>query len=323
MKKIATPKAVASLIKRAYAQPTLVPASRLDKGSSKKRESLKDVPVGVALKLRELCHGNSHQLQRDTESRLADLKQSAHIRVADEIPTPQLHVQFVYFDGKFEVLDGNHRLTLWGNPGETSKVPEFVDVTIHYPATVKEYRTLYRCIDSAQAKKTNQQNMYGIFKAIGVTPISPVFKANKVVSAIRHVTGCTEEPESLLEGARSIAPELALLDSYTFSTKRKETYAGSVWAALLILLREGHDTKVVAQFALHLKVARTWANDKSVPTAVREFLAEYVQFALPGSAGNMSKVVVLVKETFAKYANDVLKANQSLAASSRTRLKLA
>lgn len=300
MKSIKTPRSVALLLKRAKLRPVSVSPLRLDLTSAARKQTLPAMPVGEALALFAMCSG-SHDLQRDTLGRLANTKKTAYLRNAEEVPTPQQAVQFVYFRERLEALDGNHRMTLWSREGEVSKVPATVDVTIHYPQDEAEYNKLYRCIDSTAARKTNSDNLYGIFHAIGLTPTSELFKSQKLVSAIQFVgcTGNSLDADKLLNAARSLQSELKTLDGYGFHSAQKYTYSSGVWAGLLILMKEERDLSRVGEFAAYLRLARLDPTSTIVPQSVNRFLTAYRE--LNKSASGMSSVVKLLKDSFNEF----------------------
>lgn len=291
---------VRALLKKARANPVLVPSVRVDLASVCRRETFVDEPIGSVLALAGLNDRAPHRLQRNTQGRLDNAKKTAYLRNVKEVPTPQHIIQFIWFNGAMEVVDGNHRLSLWSNPGEVCKVPKAVTLVIHYPADETEYRLVYRCIDSQDARKTGQDTLYGVFRAIGFEPESELLLSNKLVSAIKYVANCTSEPDSLLKGAASIAKELQILDSVGFKAAPRVTYSGGVWAGLLSLLKDKENTLTVFEFATHLNMLRITAG-YGVSKAAEDFLAEYLTISAPGAQANIPHVVALVKRCYKDF----------------------
>ena len=301
MKKQAHPRAVVNLLKKAMANPVAVSVTRLDTTSVARKQTIPNMEIGAVLALFEMCAG-AHDLQRNTTGRLDNIKKTGYLRNAAEVPTPQSAVQFVFFNGKLEALDGNHRMTLWSRAGEVSMVPSHVDVTIHYPKDEAEYHQVYRCIDSTQSRKTNSDNLYGIFRAIGLAPKSELFLSQKLVSTLKAFShGKKDDPDSLLAAARSLERELKALDSYGFKSANKFTYSSGVWVGLLALLKENKQD--VAEFAEYLLLARCGPRTSLIktPVAITQFLASYATIASPGVESNIPRVAALLKSAFSDF----------------------
>lgn len=307
-KTIRRPAALTALLKAAKTKPVSLPAGLFDTASVLRRESLGEMPIGEVLALTGYYRENGqqfHRLQRDTEARLAGQgRRSAHLRNYDFVPAPQHVISLVYFNDKVEVLDGNTRLMLWsGVTSQTSLVPASVLVTMYYPADQAEYDQLYRCFDSNEAKKSNQDNLFGILRAEGLKPTSELLLRNKVVSAIRDVAGVLNTPEGLLEGVRALKRPLAYLDSYGFSSKRspENFMCSGVYAGLLALLFTGEDKKTVAAFAKELKSSSESASYVSGSAAVCTLVDELKKFPARGAQVNLRKVRKMVESAYREF----------------------
>jgi len=322
------PVGLVRLLEKAHSQPVVLPKEMLDVKSTVRREFLGDLPIGELLAL--TGHSRSkephpHRLQRDTAARLKASRRSAHLRASKAVPTPQQHISLVWFRGKVEVLDGNTRIALWsGQAGEELLVPASVLVTMYYPADEAEYDELYRCFDSSEALKTNQDNLFGMMHAIGLTPTSDLFRKNKLVSAICLVAGVRHSPDQLFEGVRTLAKPLEQLDSFGFSAGPRVSYSAGVYAGLLSLLQQGRKRQVVAAFARELKNSREQEGYVSSSETVRQFLSEYPQAKSVAAGAGVKRVRELVEQMFEKFeaeqeANTGIKSK----APARTRVKKA
>lgn len=307
MSKVSMPKRLAALMARAKKKPVVINAGLLDQLSVVRRQCLPNIPLGEVLAWRrEATKGATsvakHQLQRNTEGRLANLKKTAYLRHSDFVPTPQQHVQFVWWKDVLETVDGDHRLTLWADPGENVLRPADVDVTIHYPKDEAEYNLVYRCIDSGDSRKTNQDNIYGILNAIGLKPQSELFLANRIVTALLHVSAKENTPDDLLQAAREWREELHVLDSYMLLGGKRYTYSSGVWAGLLMLLRNEVDRELLRSYAVYLRQARRFGDTENMPVAIKGFLDAYCEMKSPGVSSNVPKVVALTVEYFNKFS---------------------
>jgi hypothetical protein len=304
-KTIQRPAALTNLMAKAKAKPVKLPAAMLDAKSTLRRECLGDMPIGELLALTGYGRAKEHaphRLQRDTEARLAASRRSAHLRCFKAVPTPQHHISLVWFKGKLEVVDGNTRLTLWaGLTNEEVLVPASAVVTMYYPASETEYDLLYRCFDSNESRKTNQDNLFGMLRAVGIKPTSELLKKNKLVNAIRMVAGVGSTPESLFEGVRALVKPLQDLDSYGFAASPRQSYTTGVYTGLLSLLSQGYDRKMVAAFAKELKSCREVTGYASRNEAVQEFMLRYPECVSLASSVAVRKVRELTEKTYQAF----------------------
>lgn len=306
MSKNITPLAVLEMRKKAKSNPYLVNSLRIDATGNKRKETLPDVPIQQVLALYKMCESKPHELQRNTEARLANPAKTGHLRNAETVPTTQQNASFVYFEEKLEVLDANHRMNIWANPGEVAKMPACADVTYHYPRNLAEYNLLYRSIDSSLANKTNQDNLYGILHSIGVPLASPLFKSVKVVTTV-VVAACLPakfSPDDFLAGAQSLAEELAILDSYLFESKPRKTYSSGVWVGLLTLLKDGAANRErLRSFAGFINMARAMPDQQAVevPTVIKDFVKKYQEFKSPGTAGNVPTITKMLLDAHSEF----------------------
>lgn len=322
------PVALVRLLEKAHSNPVAVPEEVLDVKSTVRREFLGDMPIGELLALTGHSRNKElhpHRLQRDTAARLKASRRSAHLRSVKAVPTPQQHISLVWFRGKVEVLDGNTRIALWsGQSEEEILVPASVLVTMYYPADEAEYDELYRCFDSSEALKTNQDNLFGMMHAIGLTPTSDLFRKNKLVSAICLVAGVRHSPEQLFEGVRTLAKPLEYLDTFGFSAGPRVSYSAGVYAGLLSLLQQGRKRQVVAAFAKELKNSREQVGYTSESKTVQEFLAQYPEAKAVAAGAGVKRVRELVEQMFDKFeAEYEATAGIKTKAPTRTRVKKA
>lgn len=299
------PAALVSLLDKARTKPVELPEASIDASSTIRRESLGDMPIGELLALTGYNRSKEHtphRLQRDTESRLEAVRRTAHLRCSDSVPTPQHQISLVWFNKKLEVVDGNSRLMLWsGHTEEEVLVPASVLVTMYYPDDEVEYDLLYRCYDSNDSRKTNQDNLFGIMHANGITPKSGLLRKNKVVSAICMAAGEPHSPEGLFNGVQQLTKELTLLDSYGFSAEPRTSYGAGVYAGLLSVLKKGSSKPAVAAFAKELRQCREVDGYTSPSPAVQEFMAAYPEAKSVSAGTAVKRVRELIERVFVKY----------------------
>lgn len=299
------PNALTTLLDKAKAKPVVVPTNVLDVKTTSHVENMGKMPIGELLAL--TGYGRSkehmpHRLQRDTQARLAAVRRSAHLRRFDAVPAAQHVISLVWFKNKLEVVDGNTRLMLWsGQTNEEVLVPADVIVLMYYPASEAEYDELYRCFDSNDARKTNQDNLFGMLRAVGIAPTSDLLKKNKVVSAICMVAGVKHTPEALFEGVKVLATPLRDLDSYGFAAAPRVSYSGGVYAGLLSVLSQGYDRVKVAAFAKELKSLREVSGYVTPHAAVQEFANAYPEATSVAPGKAFKQVRELVERTYKKF----------------------
>ena len=310
---IRRPAALVKQLEKARAKPVILPKDVLDVKSTVRRESLGDMPIGELLALTGYSRAKEHsphRLQRDTQARLLATRRSSHLRCFNAVPTPQHHISLVWFKNEVEVVDGNTRLTLWsGQTNEEVMVPAKVLVTMFYPADEAEYDELYRCFDSNESRKTNQDNLFGMMRAIGLKPTSDLLRKNKVVSAICSVAGVRHSPEQLFEGVRALAKPLEYLDSYGFSAAPRVSYGAGVYAGLLSVLQGGYNFPAIAAFALELKNCREKAGYQSKSEVIQQFMADYPEAKSVSAGAAVKRVRELTERMFKKFETEYTKAS--------------
>lgn len=297
------PAALNKLMAAAKAKPVGVDSARLDTASCQRREYLGEMKFGELVALLKNSKYEAHRLQRNTLER-AHGHRGAHLRCLEAVPAPQHHISLVWFRNQLGVVDGNTRLALWTDLAQDVMIPASVFVTMYYPKNEQEYDMLYRCFDSSESKKSNQDNLYGILRAVGVTPASPLLQAGKVVSAVAFLSARKPTtPEVLLEEARKNSAALQELDSYGFSAHRRFTYSSGVWVGLMSLFNQGVDRKVLRAFAQELVKVREVKGFEASP-AVAAFIADYRAIPSPGVAGNIRRVRAALEARFAEFQFD-------------------
>lgn len=299
------PSALNKLLAKAKAKPLVLPTAVLDVKTTSHVEDLGKMPIGELLALtgygRSKEHAQ-HRLQRDTQTRLASASRSAHLRHFDAVPAAQHVISLVWFNKNLEVVDGNNRLRLWsGQTNEDVLVPADAVVLMFYPANEAEYDELYRCFDSNEARKTNQDNLFGMLRAVGIAPTSELLKKNKVVSAVCMVAGVKHTPEALFEGVKVLATPLSDLDSYGFAAAPRVSYSGGVYAGLLSVLSQGYERTKVAAFAKELRSLREVSGYVTHNAAVQEFVDGYPQATAVSAGKAFKQVRELVERTYKKF----------------------
>lgn len=244
---------------------------------------------------------------------------------------PQAVLALVVLDGKLFLVDGNTRKRRWLNQPD-APVPSHVTFVLMGVSSLEEAVAIYGCYDSAQAKKTNRDEVMSLVRDTGVDLDmlkSKLVAGGKLVSVIRCMA------RALSGASASPARKKAVVDSHVKSILQLDRHmldegmipGGAVWAVLR-LYRELPEIfhKYVDMYVDNLRMLGTPTEGLASPAVIdtRDYAIRCCRLAGVGTSGEKPIPVMFCAymEGFQDFAIELIRTKRAEAAFSRFRNKL-
>lgn len=178
----------------------------------------------------------------------------------------------VWYEGKFWIVDGNHRAVLFFDKDSSHELPDTILLNVYLPDNQDDYNLLYRCFDSKMSKKTLQHDITSYYRTANVPP--ETFQSKLVrdgqwaTIAKRLVTfrGLGRHSDENIEKiVHDYLPALRLLDAHMLAPR--QIPGGAIWAVLLLYKQFGLMPKEVDNYLK--EIILNASGNKSVSGAVK------------------------------------------------------
>ncbi|HDR9103614.1 TPA: hypothetical protein QDB04_000334 [Burkholderia vietnamiensis] len=103
--------------------------------------------------------------QRNDEERVKT-KKASHITELNGRPDSQAEFHAVWFKGRLQLVNGNHRVRVWHT--NRHLLMAFVQLTIYEPQTEAQREALYNSFDNRKAVKGSQDDLWSVFNYAGI-----------------------------------------------------------------------------------------------------------------------------------------------------------